>query len=141
MTFPAIRASAFLLVAAIHGAAASNTFAQAWVPSAGEGTVTVSYQNYYNTGHYDRSNPPRKTPNGATHAKSLLVDFNYGLTDNLAVSINLPFVSSKYVGPRPSTSSDRSRPFRGRSTMGRITGRFRIFGSSCAAGSPWGGLR
>ena len=114
-------------MAAIHGAAASNTFAQAWVPSAGEGTVTVSYQNYYNTGHYDRSNPPRKTPNGATHAKSLLVDFNYGLTDNLAVSINLPFVSSKYVGPRPSYFVGPFETFPGPLDDGAYHGAFQDF--------------
>jgi hypothetical protein len=93
-------ASVSLLSAAIQIAAPSAAAAQAWVPANGEGSVTVSYQNYYNTGHYDRSS--RETPNGATHSKSVLVDVNYGLTDTLAISVNLPFVSAKYVGPRPS---------------------------------------
>ena len=46
---------------------------------AGEGTVSVIYQNYYLTGHY--SVDGRKTPNGATHSKAVAVEFEYGLTD------------------------------------------------------------
>jgi hypothetical protein len=74
--------------------------AQAWLPLKGEGTVTLTYQNYYITGHYDRQGKP--TSNGATHAKSVIAEFQYGLTDTIAIAVSLPFVASKYTGPRPS---------------------------------------
>jgi hypothetical protein len=81
-------------------ACAGALFAQAWVPPKGEGTVTLTYQNYYITGHFDRQG--RETPNGATHSKSILVELNYGLTDSIGLSFSLPIVSAKYTGPRPS---------------------------------------
>ena len=87
-------------MAAIHLACAGALQAQAWIPPRGEGALTVSYENYYITGHFDRQG--RETPNGATHSKTILAELNYGLTDTVGVSISLPFVSAKYTGPRPS---------------------------------------
>lgn len=75
----------------------ANVFAQAWVPARGEGTVSVTYQNYYATGHFDVAG--RKNTNGATHAKTLVTELDYGIMDTLALNISLPFVSSKYTGP------------------------------------------
>lgn len=80
-------------------ARASQSGAQASTPTDGEGTVSVSYQNYYLTGHYDVEG--RRTPNGATRSRALSVEFDYGLTDSLALTAVLPFISSKYTGPRP----------------------------------------
>jgi hypothetical protein len=80
--------------------AAERATAQAWVPSQGEGMVTVTYQNYYTLGHFDRQG--RETPNGATHSKALIAELNYGVTDTIGVAISLPFIASKYTGPRPS---------------------------------------
>ncbi len=74
--------------------------AQAWVPSQGEGMVTLTYQNYYTLGHYDRQG--RETPNGATHSKALIAEVNYGVTDTIGMTVSLPFIASKYTGPRPS---------------------------------------
>ena len=75
--------------AAVHG--------QAWVPARGEGSVSVTYQNYYATGHFDvRGN---KNKNGATHAKTLVTEVDYGITDTLGLTISLPFIASKYTGP------------------------------------------
>jgi len=71
--------------------------AQPWVPAQGEGTVSLVYQNYYVVGHYDlRGN---ENTNGATHTKSLAAELEVGLTDNIALTVGLPFISSKYTGP------------------------------------------
>ena len=72
-------------------------FAQAWVPAKGEGIVTLTYQNYYITGHFDRQS--RKTPNGAVHSKSAIAEINFGVTDTIGLAVSVPFVSSKYTGP------------------------------------------
>jgi hypothetical protein len=75
-------------VAALHG--------QAWVPPKGEGTVSLTYQNYYVTGHFDRVGNRNK--NGATHTKALAAELDYGVTDTVGLSVSLPFIASKYTG-------------------------------------------
>jgi hypothetical protein len=83
-----------------HLGAPGRVTAQAWVPSRGEGMVTLTYQNYYILGHFDRQG--RETPNGATHSKAFIAEVNYGVTDTIGVTVSLPFIASKYTGPRPS---------------------------------------
>jgi len=90
----------FSLTWAVLLTAAPCVFAQPGTPTAGEGTVSVTYQNYYLTGHY--SVDGRKTPNGATHSKAAAIELDYGLTDRVAITATLPFIASKYTGPRPS---------------------------------------
>jgi hypothetical protein len=71
--------------------------AQPWVPPQGEGTVSVTYQNYYVTGHYDAKG--RENTNGATHAKAMIADVDFGLTDTIGLTVTLPFIATKYTGP------------------------------------------
>lgn len=71
--------------------------AQPWVPPAGEGSVSVTYQNYYTLGHFDPQGRPNT--NGATHAKTLITDVDVGVTDAFALTISLPYVATKYTGP------------------------------------------
>ena len=71
-------------------------FAQATVPPAGEGDVTLTYQNYYVTGHFDAGG--RKNKNGATHTQAVLTEFDYALTDEVCLSVTLSFIASKYTG-------------------------------------------
>ena len=75
----------------------ANAAAQAWVPAKGEGNVTITYQNYYATGHFNVEG--RKNKNGATHAKTIVTELDYGITDTVGLIVSLPFVSSKYTGP------------------------------------------
>jgi hypothetical protein len=71
--------------------------AQPWVPPQGEGSVSLTYQNYYTVGHFDlRGN---QNTNGATHSKSLAAELEIGLTDKVALTVGLPFIASKYTGP------------------------------------------
>lgn len=81
----------------LHVAAAGVASAQPWVPPKGDGTVSVTYQNYYVVGHYDAKG--RRNTNGATHARALLTDVDVGITDNWALTVSLPFIATKYTGP------------------------------------------
>ena len=91
-SFPISIAAVVLLTGAPRRA-----WAQAFVPPAGEGSVTVTYENYYVTGHFDPVG--EKNKNGATHTKALLTEFDYALTDSVGLNISLPFIASKYTGP------------------------------------------
>lgn len=71
--------------------------AQAWTPGMGEGTVSVTYQNYDVAGHYDARG--RKNNNGGTRSHVAVAEVDYGITDTLGVTVSLPFVASKYTGP------------------------------------------
>lgn len=74
----------------------NTLFAQPWVPAQGEGTVSLTYQNYYTTGHFN--NVGKKDTNGATHTKAFAVELDYGVTDTVGLSVTLPFIASKYTG-------------------------------------------
>lgn len=86
--------AAFFLLAV---GCAGPLFAQPWVPSSGEGTLSITYQNYYVTGHFDRQG--RENKNGATHSKALFAELDVGLTETIALTVSLPFIASKYTGP------------------------------------------
>jgi len=67
--------------------------AQAWIPAKGEGTVSLTYQNYDVAGHYDARG--RKNNNGGTQSQVAVAEVDYGITDTIGVIVNLPFISSK----------------------------------------------
>jgi hypothetical protein len=71
--------------------------AQAWVPPRGEGTVSLTYQNYDVIGHFDIQG--RENTNGGTRSQSLITELDYGVTDKIGLSLSLPFITSKYTGP------------------------------------------
>ena len=71
--------------------------AQAWIPTKGEGTVSLTYQNYDVAGHYDARG--RKNNNGGTQSHVAVAEVDYGITDTIGLTVNLPFIASKYTGP------------------------------------------
>jgi hypothetical protein len=84
------------LVSALLGQPAS-VHGQPYVPPRGEGTVSLTYQNYYVTGHFDLQG--RENTNGATHSQAFGAEFDIGLTDTIGFSVGVPFIASKYTGP------------------------------------------
>ena len=76
---------------------ATPASAQAIVPPRGEGTVSVTFQNYRHTGHFDLSG--KKNTNGATESQVLITHLDFGVTDTFGLSVSLPFIASKYTGP------------------------------------------
>jgi hypothetical protein len=73
--------------------------AQAWLFQKGEGTVSLSYQNVFVRNHIWSTGDAHDTGHILSHAATLDVD--YSLTDRLAASVALPYVASKYYGPKP----------------------------------------
>jgi hypothetical protein len=78
-------------------ATAAPLQAQPWVPPEGEGTVSVTYQNYYVTGHFNVLG--QENTNGATHAKAMIAEVDFGLTDTIGLTVTLPLIATKYTGP------------------------------------------
>ena len=85
------------VIVALKLSCAATVSAQPWVPAQGEGVVSITYQNYYVTGHFNPQGQENK--NGATHAKALIAELDFGLTDTVGLIVTLPFISSKYTGP------------------------------------------
>jgi hypothetical protein len=89
--------SAIVFLALVSGWNGSLLKAQAWIPAKGEGTVSLTYQNYDVAGHYDARG--RKNNNGGTQSHVAVAEVDYGITDTIGVTVNLPFIASKYTGP------------------------------------------
>jgi hypothetical protein len=87
-----LRITAFLVMAC-------DSAAQAWVPGAGVGSVTLSYQRITNTGHH-RSNGFLAEV-GPSLNMALYLEAEYAVTDRLSLSAGLPYVFAKYTAPRP----------------------------------------
>ena len=96
-TIPARMSGVSLVAGAILFGIAARLGAQPTVPGKGEGTVSVTYQKYEHTGHFDRLG--RKNTNGATESQIVITDAEFGLTGAFAVRVMLPFIASKYTGP------------------------------------------
>jgi len=70
--------------------------AQAWLPHAGEGTVSVTYQGLYSRDHLDLNGAPFDKGRVTSHL--LLVGIEYGLTDRLTIDARVGAVSRKHAG-------------------------------------------
>lgn len=80
-------------------AGAATTAAQAWLPPKGEASFAVGYAYVSANGHLDyRGNPVSP---GDMIWNTVVSDLGYGVTDRLAIKVNLPFVVSKYDGGLP----------------------------------------
>jgi hypothetical protein len=84
--------SAFLLLPVVASS-------QAWVPEKGEGTLTLTLQDNFVKDHLGSGG--ERLDVGHIRTFILLQDIDYGITNKLAVDVNIPFVLSKYYGPRP----------------------------------------
>lgn len=81
------------------GFLASHAAAQAWLPARGEGTVSMLYQNTLVKDHV--LSDGTRVDVGHIESNGALFDFTYGVTDTWAVSANLPWLESKYIGAFP----------------------------------------
>ncbi len=73
--------------------------AQAWLPTKGEGAIGITLGDYGFDGHF--ASDGSREPFGGTHALSSAGDVIYGVTDRLAVTGSLPFITSKLTGSFP----------------------------------------
>jgi len=83
-------------------ASLKSAYAQAQLPSSGEGQVTVTYENLYVRDHFDYTG--KRFDAGPIRTNTVITTFEYGLTDKLTLDADLIHVTSKYegfVGPVP----------------------------------------
>ena len=73
--------------------------AQAWVPPKGEATLSLGWGFNWADHHLSYAGAIESPGDMLFH--SALADLSYGVTDRLAVSVNLPYVVSKYGGKTP----------------------------------------
>ena len=88
---------------------ASDASAQAWLPGAGEGAVSVLYQNSLVDRHLGSDGS--RIDSGKIRVDGLLLDVTYGVTDKIAITLNVPFIAAKYEGikPHPNSALDDGR--------------------------------
>ena len=72
---------------------------QAWLPPKGGGAISLTLGDYAFDGHFAADG--RRDPFGGTRAESLWVEGIYALTDRIALSAGLPFVTTKLTGSFP----------------------------------------
>ena len=79
------------------------TAAQAFLPPAGEGNVTISYQNLLARGHFDLNGDRMEGESGydPTQGHAIVIEAEYGLSDRFAVHASLPYIRSRYEGAFP----------------------------------------
>ena len=77
-----------------------EAFAQAWVPPAGIGVVTLAYQDISNTNH--RLTDGSLFDGYDSISRGVLLNLDYAFTDRISMSMGVPYIGSKYTGPEPS---------------------------------------
>jgi hypothetical protein len=98
----------FVIAGAMAVLSGAQALAQATVPDRGDGSVSVLYQNVDFGGHINFLG--QRIPNGAAHSQTVLFEAEYGLTDNLAISVGIPYVTAKYTGQGPACPLCASSP-------------------------------
>jgi hypothetical protein len=86
----------------IASAPFKSTYAQAWVPSQGEGQITITYENLYVRDHFDYTG--KRFDAGPIRTHTVIATFEYGVTNKLTLDADITHVTSKYegfVGPVP----------------------------------------
>jgi hypothetical protein len=75
------------------------TFGQAWLPQKGDGSITLTYQKIIGRDHLDFTGARVKI--GTDRAQTAQMDFEYGVTDKLALNADVVYTASRYNGPLP----------------------------------------
>ena len=91
----------FLGAAVLLVLAARPSAGQAFIPDAGTGTVSVSFQSVHTEPQLDVNGLEGLGPDGAdvTDAQALIWHVEYGLTKKIAVHASLPLIMARYNGP------------------------------------------
>ena len=92
-----------IVVVAIGALCPLPLYAQSWLPAAREGAVSVIFQD--NSVKQHLTSDGQKVDAGRIESHNVLLDVTYGVTDKIALSVGLPYVSSRYDGSRPHPSS------------------------------------
>lgn len=84
----------------VSSAGAPAVHAQAWVPPARVGVVSIVYQDIDNTTHRLTDGTPLDGYDSVS--RGVFVNLDYGVTDRFSFSIGVPYIAAKYLGPEPS---------------------------------------
>lgn len=126
-------AAAFAIALGIPAAAA----AQAWLPPPGEGLLTITYQGTSSDTHLNRDggrvNPARITGN------TVLLGFDYGLTERLALDAKVAWVANKYEGTDLLHGPVDTGSFHGTMQDARVALRYRLQPERRLAVTPFAG--
>ena len=87
-----------LLIVSMVAFAPAEAWAQAWLPQQGEATASFVLTDVLVREHYL---PTQTVDRGHIGTKTLIADVTYGLRDDLALSVALPIVRSRYWGAFP----------------------------------------
>ena len=106
-----------IVFGALLHALAAHASAQAFIPAAGDGTISVSYQSVVTRGQHGVSgtwfpNAPQfaQLPQDSTTTHALVWYVEYGLSDRLAVHASLPYMQVRYEGAVPHTTGFKGQP-------------------------------
>jgi len=77
---------------------------QAFIPTAGDGTVSASFQSIRSSPQLDGTGAKGET--GPWDTQALIWHVEYGLTDKIAVHASLPFMLTRYQGVIPHSEYD-----------------------------------
>lgn len=91
-----MRTMTFVAVLAVFSPA--PLYAQAWLPAAHEGAISVIFQD--NSVQQHLFSDGTALDAGHIDSHNVLLDVTYGVTDKVALSLNLPYVSARYEGSR-----------------------------------------
>ena len=95
---PGATAAAVVALTFLQLAVPARAVAQsAWLPFAGEGSLSLTFQSLDYGGHYDETGAKAESI-GEIQSYYGIVQFEYGLTDRLAVNARLPYIASRYTG-------------------------------------------
>lgn len=96
-----------LIAAGLLALAAGPARAQAWLPSQGEVSLSFVFSDSFVDEH-DLNG--LRDPNSDIFTRSLLADVTFGVRDDLAITVSLPVVQSKFVStgtpPHPTVQDD-----------------------------------
>ena len=98
-------AGRLLAAAALLVLPARLSSAQAYIPAAGDGTVSVAFQSVHSSPQLD-STGAKGYPSEDWDNQSLISQVEYGLTDRIAVHASLPFMMTRYKGWNPHSDYD-----------------------------------
>lgn len=94
-----MRFRSLFLIFALAMLCPSCVFAQAWLPPAGDGAVSFSYQRIDNTGH--KLTNGQFVPAGKSLDMSLYVEVEYAPVNRFSFTVGLPWVFTKYTDANP----------------------------------------
>jgi hypothetical protein len=87
------------LPVAIIAALPAPAFAQAWVPPAGVGSITVAVEDLDYSGHFATDGTFFVA--GRSVHNRIDVEVDYAITDRLSVTVGIPYVFARYTDPEP----------------------------------------